>query len=91
MVGLGKSGNQVGLGWLGTRSARTSSIQHMSYQRPNFWGARSKAPTRRYPYMGMEVLAVVRQVFVVLVVRHGDEGAHVGDAHRDQALLERVV
>ena len=41
--------------------------------------------------MGMEILAVVRQVLVVLVVRHGDEGAHVGDAHRDQALLERVV
>ena len=41
--------------------------------------------------MGMEILAVVRQVLVVLIVRHGDEGAHVGDAHRDQALLERVM
>ena len=41
--------------------------------------------------MGMEVPAVVRQVLVVLVVRHGDEGTHVGDAHRDQALLERVM
>ena len=41
--------------------------------------------------MGMEVLAVVRQILVVPVVRHGDEGAHVGDAHRNQALLERIV
>ena len=41
--------------------------------------------------MGMEILAVVRQVLVVLVVRHGNERAHVGDAHRDQTLLERVV
>ena len=41
--------------------------------------------------MGMEVLAVVRQVLIVLVVRHGDEGAHVGDTHRDQALLKRVM
>ena len=39
----------------------------------------------------MEILAVVRQVLVVLVVRHGNERAHVGDAHRDQTLLERVV
>ena len=41
--------------------------------------------------MGMEILAVVRQVLVVLVVRHGNERAHVGDAHRDQALLERIM
>ena len=41
--------------------------------------------------MSMEILAVVRQVLVVLIVRHGDERAHVGDAHRDQTLLERVV
>ena len=41
--------------------------------------------------MGMEVLTVVRQVLVVLIVRHGDERAHVGDAHRDQALFERIV
>ena len=34
---------------MAVRSARTSSIQHMSYQRPNFWAQRSKAPTRRYP------------------------------------------
>ena len=42
-------------------------------------------------HMGMEVLAVVRQVLIVLVVRHGNERAHVGDAHRDQALLKRIV
>ena len=41
--------------------------------------------------MGMEILTVVRQILVVLVVRHGDERAHIGDAHRDQALLERIV
>ena len=41
--------------------------------------------------MGMEILAVVRQILVVLIVRHGDERAHVGDAHRNQALLERIV
>ena len=41
--------------------------------------------------MGMEVLTVVRQILVVLVVRHGNERAHVGDAHRDQALLKRVM
>ena len=41
--------------------------------------------------MGMEILTVVRQILVVLIVRHGNERAHVGDAHRDQALLERIV
>ena len=41
--------------------------------------------------MGMEILAVVSQVLVVRIVRHGDERAHVGDTHGDQALLERIV